>query len=216
MDTKHLALVCLLVFIGATTARSAPFTNLNFEDAVLPGDLLPGWDSTGMLVNLNNVCLGSACVTLSETSIEGDYSVFLQGGTSTRTGDLPLVGAFISQTGDVPVSAKSITLLSLLPDSPFSPIISYENLQVSLGGSDVPLVPLEVTGNVIKLGGHIEAFAGDNTELVISTLTPELGGDELWAWLDDIQFSDQRVPEPSSLLLLLGVATVWALSKKMS
>lgn len=215
MDTKHLSLVCFFVFVGATTAHSAPFANLDFEDAVPNVDVLPNWDSTGMLVNFNNVCLGSACVTVSETSIEGNYSVFLQGGTSTRTGDLPLIGAFISQTGDVPASAKSITLLSLLPDSPFSPIISYESLQVSLGGSDIPLVPLEVTGDVIKLGGNIEAFAGDNTELIISTITPELGGDELWAWVDDIQFSDQRIPEPGSMLLLLGAVSVWAISKKL-
>jgi hypothetical protein len=211
MSARYLVIACVILNLGMISdASSAPFANLDFEDAVVPGDVLPDWSVNNLGPIYDLVCLGSSCVSVHDTGspapLEGSFSVFLQGGTSGDSGALPLIGASISQTGDVPGTAKSIRLLSTTGDILSDPIISSQNLRVSLDDTNIPLVALGTAGDLITVGGDIAAFAGTTAKLTISTATPEIDGPELWAWLDAVSFSSAPVPEPSGLVIgALGV-----------
>lgn len=204
--------VIALVFVPL--AFAAPFANLDFEDATVPSDPLPSWSVNNLGPIYNLACLGSSCVSVHDVGsiladpsvpIEGNFSVFLQGGTSGASGDLPLIGAAISQTGDVPAGAKSIRLLSTENEG-IDAVTGYENLRVSLDGSNIPLISLGTVGEVVTLGGNVAPFAGTTAELVISTVDPVIDGPELWAWVDAVSFSTEAIPEPSAGWLI-GIAS---------
>jgi hypothetical protein len=206
LNAKFFVPVCVLLSLAtAKFASSAPFGNLDFEEAVVPGDALPNWSVNNLGPIYDLFCLGSSCVSVHDTGspapLEGGFSLFLQGGTSGDSGDLPLIGASISQTGDVPGTAKSIRMLSTTGDVSTGPITSFENLRASLNGTDIPLIPLGTVGDIITVGGNIAAFAGTTAALTIATTTPEMDGPELWVWLDAVSFSSVPVPEPSGLVI---------------
>lgn len=225
MKRDHLVLALFVVTFSGASVLAAPFANLNFEDAVIPGDPLPSWSVNNLGPIYNLACVGSSCVSVHDSGsiladpdipLEGAYSVFLQGGTSGDSGALPLIEASITQSGDVPANAKSIRLLSTVDQNP-DPITSYQNIQVSLDGSLVPLVLLNQTGDVVTLGGNIGSFAGATAELEIATITPQQNGPELWAWVDAVSFSDVAVPEPASstaALLACFLLVVGSLRKR--
>jgi hypothetical protein len=205
MNLNYNAVWCVvLTFGGLHSTHAAPFANLDFEDAVVPGNVLPDWTVNNLGPSYNVVCLGSSCVSVhdmgSPAPLEGSFSVFLQGGTSGAMGELPLIGASISQIGDVPANAKSIQLLSTTGGVSNDPFISYENLRVTLDGASVPLILLGTVGDLVTIGGNIGAYAGTTVELEISTVTPQIDGPELWAWVDAVSFSSIAVPEPGGLV----------------
>jgi hypothetical protein len=93
----------------------------------------------------------------------------------------------LSQTGLVPVGAKSINFL----------VGDDTGAVVTLNGIKIPLVP----NSGGRLAGDITAFGGNIAQLTFSTSTSEGT-----FYFDDIQFSSQSVPEPSGLALTaLGV-----------
>jgi hypothetical protein len=214
MHGKLFVVVILMVaWISAGTGYAAPFENLNFEAAVPPGDSLPNWSVNNLGPIYNVACLGSSCVGIHDVDsnlldpnipIEGRYSAFLQAGTSGNSGALPLIPASITQTGDVPAGTQSIRLLSTTPAG-IDPLISFENLRVSLDGNNIPLLQFSTVGDLVTLAGDVSAFAGLTAELVVSTDTPVQGGPELWAWVDTISFSTEPVPEPATSVLLVAL-----------
>lgn len=222
INGRYFATACLVLFVGMiNVAAAAPFANLDFEDANPPGDVLPNWSVNNLGPIFDLVCLGSSCVSVHDMGapapLEGSFSVFLQGGTSGDSGELPLIGASISQTGDVPNTAKSIRMLSTTGGVSSDPLTSFENLRVSLDGMNIPLITLETAGDLVTVGANIAAFAGTTAELTISTAVPEMDGPELWAWVDAVSFSSLPVPEPSGLVLgALGTTILLQTARRRS
>src|SRR6478752_2180756 len=118
-----------LLFLGVlclTSARAQDFQNLDFEWSLIDqslhagdvsvSDALPGWSvfiSSNQLnqVGYNYGCIGGSCVAIvgtnspySPSSIEGNFSVFLQGGLVGGATLYP-GAASILQTGLVPASS---------------------------------------------------------------------------------------------------------------
>ena len=204
-----IAIVTSLVLVGSQPGYSqGTFVNLDFESVIPPlnrdilftvpiSNALPGW--TGYIngnhvdrVMYNGEGLGGPSISLESSlspayvPIQGSFSVYLKsssdaGGTS----------AAISQTGQVPNDARSILFLRT-PDSGFG---------VSFGGQPISLVPFGTSGNYIIMAGDISRFAGQTGQLLFA------GG----GLFDDIQFSNQAVPEPSVLGLSVigGLLLAW-------
>ena len=184
------------------------FINLNFEHPVLPlirdiefkvpiTNALPGWagyiggNQVGQIV-YNTFSLGAAAISLQgpgslDQAFQGSYFVFLQ--SSFPDG---LVIPAIAQTGRVPPDTKSLRLFS----SPGS------SLQAVFAGQPVPLIQIGADANYVILGGDITAFAGKTGELRFTGA----------GFLDNIQFSDQPIPEPS-ILALFGVGALLLLCR---
>jgi hypothetical protein len=198
-----------LLLSAARVQAQGPFQNLNFEAATIqqaqsPGLVsaaaaLPGWDTyigTNLQaqVGYNLISLGTTAIALLGTngsssiynSLEGGFSVLLQGGTITTPGggDAP-ADASISQTGLVPVGSQSIRFI-LQPD--------FGTFTVSLGGVSIPYFPLSTGPRYTLYGADVSSFAGQMTELRFSALWNPSGRSN-WN-LDSIQFSSLPTPEP--------------------
>jgi hypothetical protein len=205
---KHSHFICLVVvsFYVSLNVSGQGFVNLDFEDSIItssqPSFLgfdfgmanVPGWTqnngwgdsnySGGTSLIYNNQTLDNPDISIWDTTylrpaIDGNYSIYLYGGSVAYTHAYPGLptGASISQTGQIPANAKSI---------------SYEGygLQVFFNGQ-----LLSFTDGSID----ISAFAGQTGELTFAVPWQSQGV------LDDIQFSTQPVPEPSFFgLLALG------------
>ena len=108
--------------------------------------------------------------------------------------DIGAAGASsISQTGLVPVSAKSILFVAQGGGAPGAVI-----LLVSLGGQNIPFYALSTVAPYTSVyGGNIPpTFAGQIEQLTFSALE----GENFWN-IDDVQFSSSSVPEPSEFAL---------------
>ena len=185
------------------------FTNLNFEDTSItpanpPGTVtfyatsvaIPGWAAylgeVGQSIIPNDgISTGGAVVSLQDTNaispyaaIQGNYSVLLQ-GPSTTSGSDPTT-ASIGQTGTIPNTAQSLTFyLGNL----------YGTFQVSFNGQTLSFMDISNTLNYTIWGANISAYAGQTGQLLFSA--PIHSG----AVLDDIQFSSLPVPEPAEFAL---------------
>jgi hypothetical protein len=207
MNNKFTHAVCItgimLQMAGQAVAQGS-FQNLNFEAANVPNvpplgfgsdvpttDGVPGWvvylggiPQSSMLHN--NVSLGAAEVAIygpqwfASQILEGNYTVALQPSTAG-----PSTSASIGQTGLIPQTAESFSF--------------YGNggFVVTFNGHEIPLTTLGSGANYTVLAGDISAFAGQTAELLFQ------GG----GLLDNIQFSNLPVPEPS----VLGLSALGAL-----
>ena len=184
--------VSILVFVCRLNGHSqGTFVNLDFESPVLPliGDgfsqvpitnALPGW--TGYIngnavdrVLYNNISLGGSSVSLLDSLSPFPALVPIQGNYSVYLA----AGAGIGQTGQIPNGAASLVFLS----KPFSAF------NVSFGGQLISMLQSGTSGNNIIMAGDISRFAGQTGELLFA------GG----GLFDDIQFSNQPIPEPNML-----------------
>ena len=202
-----------LAFSQSINAQGT-FQNLNFEEAnpvaagspypaydVTTESALPGWSvyyggTQEAVVAYNSESLGAAQVTLlgpGNTSgvgvIDGNYSVYLQPGTSLQgTGSY---SASIAQVGTIPSSAVSLTFDAWQPmyATPFSVSFAGDTLSpVVLSTGESP------SGQAYDVYGvNIASFAGQNGQLEF-TVYPPWGNSLL---LDDILFSTTPVAEPS-------------------
>ena len=201
-------IVILVLLTGIRLCHSQGFINLDFETPVPPfiedlfsqvpiTNALPGW--TGYLngtrvdrVLYDNLNLSGPSISLWDSlipsfqPIQGSYSVYLksfsdQGGAS----------AAIGQTGQIPNDAFSLFFLRA-PQTGFN---------VSFGGQPISLVQFGTAGNNIIMAGDISRFAGQTAELLFV-------GQGVF---DDIQFSNQAIPEPSVLGLSVigGLLLAW-------
>jgi hypothetical protein len=190
-----------LLLSAAGTAGQGTFQNLSFEDPILPlvpdgaglvpiTNALPGWtgytygSSPVDRVVYNDISIGTASIDFSGPGsgyqpFEGSYFVALQPSFDLRT--LPV----IAQLGTVPATAESVRFYA------------YGSLSVSFAGQQIPLSVLGSTSTYTIYGGDISTFAGGTGWL-------QFQGN---AFLDNIFFSDQSVPEPS----VFGLSALGAL-----
>jgi hypothetical protein len=166
---------------------------------------IPGWTTYGnyftktyesggdpTIVLFNSEALDSASVDLEGTNyfrpaIQGQYSVYLQGGTlAYQQVNNTTNGASIGQTGQIPLTAQSITYCG-------------NALQVTFNGQPLSFMDISNTLNYAIWGADISAYAGLTGQLLFTT--PGLN----YGMLDNIQFSSVAIPEPSIFgLLVLG------------
>ena len=186
------------------------FQNLDFESANVTGNspalvpianALPGW--VGYIGNnqvtqivYNTVSLGAAAITLQSSSstihpIAGNYSVFLQGQFNPN--DVPgRASVAVAQSGQVPMAARSLLFWGSVDGSSGSLVPSFN-------GQIIPLVLLQPATNHLVWGGDISAFAGQTGELRFTALSGSTTG----GYLDNISFSTNSVPEPSTVALTI-------------
>jgi hypothetical protein len=201
---KSTAAVLLLLSAG-DEGLSQGFVNLDFESArIIPitGDpyviattnALPGWDvsigsSQVSQITYNDPSVGSTWVSLyaaNGQNINGSYSVLLQGGLTASS-------ASISQTALTPVAAESILFKAQYSGPPGLGI-----LLVSLDGQNIPFFSISNGPNYTLYGGDVSSFAGQKAKLTFAA--PKLSRDNDWN-IDDIQFSNQTIPEPGVFAL---------------
>lgn len=163
------------------------FQNLNFEQVNTSFPIsVTGWTIYSGTVFYNDASLGGAAVSIHSAQslffqpLQGNYSVFIQGSSAG-----PPTSAAIGQTGQIPVNSLSIRFWA----DPRS------DLQVSFGGVTIPVIRLTTTANYDVFGGDISIFAGQSAELRFTGLANSGG------YFDNIQFSTQQIPEPSTLTL---------------
>jgi hypothetical protein len=224
-----LAAIVSAIAVGLSrpeVALSSAFENLDFESAVIGtpvyfelsiSEALPSWTTyrsdTGY-VAYDVLSTGGTVVSIQDglapygfpaymLPLQGSYSVLLQSGFN---GPSPQ-NAWISQTGDVPVDARSLMFST--------DYVLGGNLVVSLNGTAIPLSLYSVGpvinsefGPVKTFIGDVSAFSGQqNVELrfeAVASPPPYCN-----ATLDAIQFSTIVSPEPSTLVLLgIGVLTL--------
>lgn len=214
-NTQKTLIVGWLICASCCQVHSqGTFLNLNFESANLPVvpagqsggfvsslDAIPNWTafySTNQTTQIfhNNYTLGAVNISILGPSfnffpvLQGSYSVLLQSGLSVS--DAPALAA-IAQTGVIPSTALSVQFLA-------SRILgsSSAQLNVSIGGQIVSLVPLSITANHTVYGADVSAYSGLTRELRIASApsaVPQYGS----FLIDGIAFSNQPIPEPSTL-----------------
>ena len=220
----------ILVVLSATFSARAqgPFQNLGFESASIPnlnppdqfvilpiGQALPGWSgflgtNQATQVFYNGISAGPAEISLvgrntdiwSNNVIAGNYTVVLQaGGAGVQ------VSAAIAQTGLIPVNSLSIQFgISGVSGS-------IGGFDVSFDGQNIPIVPLRSFSNYELYGGDISAFAGQSGELRF-TENPTVIAPFGTIYLDEISFSINPVPEPSTWALLVCGAGAFIVSRR--
>lgn len=195
-----------LFFCKAHGYCQGSFANLSFENPILPlnpdptfmvpvTNALPGWAAYVGGIQLdrvvyNTVSLGAAAVSLHgpgslEPAFDGNYCVILQvqvpGGTPN---------AAISQTGEIPPDALSVVFYT------------YNlNIALTFAGQYIATLDLGSGGNpngYHRLVGDISQFGGQTGELRFTAVNSS-------GRLDLIQFSNQPIPEPGIVgLIVLG------------
>jgi hypothetical protein len=209
--SKHQLLTALLILLSRSGQAQGTFQNLDFEQAnivfdpsflghpnvvVYASEAIPAWTPSSTLgtndVLYNTATAGSPSVSILDANgtppaLDGRFSIYLYGGIA------PSLAASISQTALVPVAAESI----LFEAQHFGP--AGGTLLVSLGGQNISFSPISSGPNYTLYGGNIPAFGGQSEQLIFSALSGTR--DNFWN-IDDIQFSDTSVPEPSAFGLL--------------
>ena len=238
MNTKKLILCSgASLFAALSVQGQVAFQDLDFQSATLaptsgPGGLvpvsaaLPGWsgsigDVQVTQVQQNSYDAGTAVIDIfrpnfapvgqgfgfGEGIIDGNYTVFLQSGASPTTEGLG-VNTSLYQTGTIPADAQSLEFKtwSYVPTASFSVSFAGNSLSPVLLSS-VPNGPGIASVNLY--GVNISAFAGQTGELEFTSIFNNQGAS--WTELDDITFSPNAVPEPSTLsLVVMGVAALAA------
>ncbi|SRR6266446_3383647 len=210
----------LILFAASSVLAQGTFQNLDFEQAVVPivlpvqavwpiplTNTLPEW--TGYFAtngtasgSYNAISLGSANIGLidghtslySNSVIEGYFTALLQAGSLNPP--LQFGSAGIGQTGLIPSAARSL----LFDVSMLEGFIS--NFCVTVGGQSMRFTQVSAGANFQTYGVDISSFAGQTEELRF-TAQPGLGLPDPYTgvFLDNIQFSDMAIPEPSVVTL---------------
>ncbi len=200
-------LLAFVVAEGVVHAQGT-FQNLAFESAAVPdlpanqsggfvriGSGMPAWGgfigaNPVTQILHNDVTLGSSAIAILGPDfafgrIEANYTSLLIAGSG---GDVS-----ITQTGVLPANSKSIT---------FKAVPGNGSFNVSLDGSLIPVVTLQITPNYTLYGGDVAAFAGQTKELKFTadSIFSQGGGLNTF-YLDSIFFSPQPIPEPAVLSL---------------
>ncbi len=205
MKIKLQTIVTSLIALLGTNAHAQGtilFNNLGFESAALvpvPGDpqgavhfapAFPSWTGyiNGVLQTKtiqNGVPIGNVGETpfialIGTPGLIGSYSV----GFAAAMSGTNFVPVALSQTGSIPLQTKSLQFLALYPPAVF------------VNGQLISSVILGAGPSVsTRFGVDIAGFAGQTVEL---RFQPSLGIN----YLDDIQLSNQSIPEPSALTLV--------------
>lgn len=183
------------------------FCNMDFESPILPlvrdidfnvpaDKAIPDWtvyiggNSTN-IVFYETKSVGAAYVSFHDNNsldkpIEGDFSVLMQSSTGG-----PATSCALGQVGTIPDGARSLQFYG------------SEGLEVSFGGSLIPIFVLSGgTTSYHVIAGDISMYAGQTGELRFTLPHRDTFPPYSMCWLDNIQFSTEAVPEPSTLALL--------------
>ena len=213
-QTRSILVSALLIVGGQYGQCQGTFANLDFENALLPlipdagslipiTDALPEWTAyingnpigqvmyNGIYLSYPTVALIDSRARYFPPPIQGNYSVYLK-----STSDIGFISAAVGQTAQIPSGALSLSFL----------IGDNAGFGVSFGSQVIPLVQFGTSGNNIIMAGDISMFAGQTGEL-------RFVGTGLF---DDIQFSNQPIPEPSTYCLFgLGAVLLgWRFLRK--
>ena len=206
----------LLFCLNSTSGLWAQaFQNLDFEAAqnipvfdphghpwtMSPEDALPHWNcfyGTNQFgwAWYNDLALDSAAVGIMGSNsplfvyvpaglLDGQYCASLQAATMSAGS----YSASIGQIGQIPSNAKSITFGG-----------SYA-FSVSFAGNQIPMEISIPEGNYNVYTGDVSQFAGQTGELLITSYNH-------FSFIDDIQFSPDAIPEPSTFALAAVALTM--------
>jgi len=189
---------------GSTAQAQGTFQNLNFESAriirdpsspyypygIAVSNAVPGWNAYNAIGNVifyNDVSLGASAISIHDKNdtnnlipvLEGSYTILLQPNFPGGT-----VRPALGQVGTIPSSARSVTFYGT------------GNYSVTFAGQPISLSILGSTPTYTIFGGDVSALDNQTGELLIQ------GGGSL----DNIQFSNQPIPEPSPFALALATA----------
>jgi len=205
MKTAAKFLFSLLLLCRSGHAQG--FVNLNFEAANLagfsPGSLVPatnafpGWAiNAGAGIVYDNFSLSGGSITICDTNpptsfqpIKGKFFAFLASANYPGTG-LPIS---MSQTGQIPVSAESISFWGTIG-----------GMQITFNSQPLNFLVTGSSANYDIYTADISAYAGQTGQLLF-TVPPYVNS----AILDNIQFSSSPVPEPATLALAALGAGLW-------
>lgn len=226
MNTRAAAVIIVLALSVGVAKRAlaqGSFGNLDFESATfvpIPGDpngrvefaaALPGW--TGYINGQpqtalipNGIPIGPVPVPFisvmtaqpGSVVLQGSYTLAYSSGFDSLGNVIPVA---LAQTGQVPAASQSLRFLAA-----FRPAVLLD------GNSMSPVALGAGPSQTTLFGIDISSFAGRTVEL---RFQPGLG----FTYLDDIQFSNQPIPEPSVFglvalgALLLGGRFVWRVRK---
>ncbi len=220
---KYITLIFAFLLLKLTVQPAlaqGTFQNLNFEASTvspLPSGqsetsvpvsaAFPGWTAykgtnVTPTVSHNGLSTGGVNVGIIGPSfslrLQANFSALLQAGGLFSS--FPVYSAGLAQTGTVPTGVFSVMFFSL-GDRP----------EVTFNGQ---VIPTTFMGNGVSssggatyevLGGDVAPFAGQSGELRFTSYAPQ-GQFGSYTLLDNIFFSNQQVPEPSTLGVLgLGV-----------
>ena len=195
---RTLIVWCTMSVAAAAAHGQGTFQNLDFEDAriifeatgfvgdVATTNALPGWSAFAGASQLSIVQFGvlggffpvHLYARTNGGSISGDFTLLLSWLGSSPDGS-------ISQTGVIPADTQSLLFKSGTP-----PL-------VSVNGENLLVAALTTSPDYIVYGTDISRFAGQTASLVFAAEFNTV------AWIDDIQFSPEPIPEPSVFALLL-------------
>lgn len=207
----------LILFLSARcfTGQATPFINLDFERAIIPsgtqfidsipvGQAIPGWQSPYTGVIYDGLSIGGPLLSIEDGKgqsllpLSDSYSVLLNGGGTASVS--------ISQTGRVPDGTSSLQFEAQSYGYPFS---------VSMGGQTLTPVVLSSSAAYSIYGADISSFSGQTATLTFTSL-PYDTPPPAFLLLDNISFSPNPIPEPSSLLLLASGIGLLTVSRKIS
>jgi hypothetical protein len=210
---KLLRTICLVTILFALTrdVSGQGFVDLNFESAIITNvsyytipaqDAFPGWTVSALYVVYDTFSLSGNAVTINDTNtetffgtthIQGNYFAVLEAGNTTAGPGAYSVS--IGQTGQIPLSAKSIFFWG--DESGLQVTFNNQPLSFNQTGS--------FSGHNIY-GADVSAYAGQTGYLLFTQ--PAFSGVSL---IDNIQFTSSPVSEPStlSLLVLCALFFVW-------
>ena len=196
-------IVCIL-FIEAVKCCAQSFINLDFETAlirtngapqgmVVANSAIPGWIAyvngvPSTYIWYSGASLGAAAVTLEPAfgsftpvpQVQSNYYVYLQGSSDTPQHD----SAAIGQTGQIPLSAQSIIFWG------------NDVLNITFAGQALSFNQTGSSAYYNIYAADISAFAGQTGQLLFTAGAGTAG------YFDNIQFSSNPVPEPTTLGLL--------------
>lgn len=211
MRHKLQVLVLAATLTQLSSARGqGTFQNLGFEAvSIVPPNqsgfftfvqVFPSWigyagTNQATQALYNGVSVGGALISLigpyapQSNSVVSGYTAVLAAG-SDGSG---LVSVAIAQSGLVPASAQSLRFSV----GSASVVNVASDLSVTLDGQDLPFYFLATGPNYTTYGSDVSAFAGGLGELRF-TERP-ISWPFAKAYLDNIQFSSEPIPEPDVL-----------------
>lgn len=157
---------------GWTAYVSPSISNPTYETSTIFYDTLA--------VDLGGIFLEDQNAPSSLRPIQGIYSIFLQGASLIEAGTVASIG----QTATIPNTAESLTYWS-----------GGGPLQVTFNGLPIDFLVTGTTANYNIYSADISAYAGETGQLLFTAPF------QTSALLDNIQFSNSPVPEPSAFAL---------------
>lgn len=188
-----------VLILVARAGNSQGFVNLDFESADLagysPGNTVPAangfpeWVVNAVYTPYDDVSLSGQSISIMDaasryftTSIEGTYYAMFAAGNSPSASQTISLG----QTGTIPLGAESITFWG-----------DIGGLQITFAGQSLAFSQIGGTANYNIYGANVSQLAGHTGQLLFSLPAYVAGAN-----LDNIQFSEQPIPEPSGIALI--------------